>query len=411
MFEQLKNKTIYRNKYKTHPEAVVISCYFNPHNSPYRTNAFQLFYNSIKHLNHQIVECVIGDAKPELKETRGVSIIHTENLLWHKEAILNKIVRDLSPDYKYIFWIDADVLFTNLNWMIESVEKLKFKNILQPFEYCVHLEQNEERPGFDLSKVNRSALPNQLNNKVWRSFSANFCTSENWKSEMYNDHGHVGFAWGARREILQSVPLYDRALIGGADHIIAHAAAGQINHTCIKKAFTENLDEIEIWSKKFFEVVKGKISYVPGDLFHIWHGDIDKRQYLKRIQDFTSKTKKITKKDKNGLYVTNQTDDQYMKNYFASREVGYNNDYLNAIIAGQIANSQMHDSNANEKVSGIAGGSSEEAGKISDNYGLGQSHSGGASSTWSSESDLDAHSHDSSSASSFGDHASNDNFS
>jgi hypothetical protein len=42
----------------------------------------------------------------------------------------------------------------------------------------------------------------------------------------------------------RNMPLYDRALIGGADHIIAHAAAGQIPHSCITKSFTDNLDEV-----------------------------------------------------------------------------------------------------------------------------------------------------------------------
>ena len=106
-----------------------------------------------------------------------------------------------------------------------------------------------------------------------------------WQDQNYNNHGHVGFAWGARREVLEAVPLFDRALIGGADHIIAHAAAGQIPHPCIAKSFTDNLEEVMAWSHQFYRVTQGKIGYVKGDLYHLWHGDINKRQYLKTRAD------------------------------------------------------------------------------------------------------------------------------
>lgn len=40
MLDLFKNTFLYTNKYKTHSEAIVISCFFNPQNSPYRIKAF-----------------------------------------------------------------------------------------------------------------------------------------------------------------------------------------------------------------------------------------------------------------------------------------------------------------------------------------------------------------------------------
>lgn len=90
---------------------------------------------------------------------------------------------------------------------------------------------------------------------------------------------------------------------GGADHIIAHAAAGHIPHGCITKSFTETIDEVNEWSNKFYALAQGKIGYVPGDLYHLWHGDIKDRQYLKRIKEFTDASKTITMRDENGLHI------------------------------------------------------------------------------------------------------------
>ena len=342
MFEKLKNATIYRNKYKTHSEAVIVSCFFNPQNSPYRLKAFNIFYDSIKHLNHRIIECVIGDSKPQLPENKNIQRVYTESLLWHKETLLNKVISELPEKFKYVFWIDADVIFTNLNWLVDGAKELETSNIVQPFDLCVHLDRDETKPALDLNKIRYHSRPNEVNNMIWRSFCSNYVKSVMWKSDDYNTHGHVGFAWGAKREVLEKVPLYDRALIGGADHIIAHAAAGQINHKCITKSFTDNIDEVNEWSEKFYDVVRGKIGYVEGDLYHIWHGDIKKRQYLKRIQDFTPTTKTITEKDKNGLYVAKKEDEKYVKSYFDQREVKSTDDgFLNSMMIGYMTDSTL----------------------------------------------------------------------
>lgn len=346
MLDRIKNWTLFANKYHTHQEAVIISCYFNPQKSEYRKKAFDQFYSRIKHLNHRIVECVIGEGEPELPKSEYISTVRTESLLWHKESLLNNLISELPEKFKYVFWIDADLIFTNNDWLVEGVKRLSLvggAKIIQPFEYCIHLDSDELEPSFDTGFLNRdNALVNSINSKTWRSFCATFKQSDFLReSTNYNSHGHVGFAWGARRDVLEAVPLYDRALIGGADHIIAHAAAGQIPHECISKSFTENMQEVTEWSKKFYEVVGGAIDYSEGTVYHIWHGDIGKRQYLKRIQDFTPAAKNIKEKDSNGLYVADKKDQEYMKKYFQHREVPRNTDdgFLDSMLMGYATNS------------------------------------------------------------------------
>ncbi len=344
MFDFIANHTVYRKKYRTASDAVIVSCFFNPENSPYRVKAFLQFYESIKHLNHSIIECVIGDAKPQLN-IPNVQVIKSDSLLWHKETLLNKVISELPEKYKYVMWIDADVIFTNKNWMVDAVKELKKNNVVQLFEYCVHLEKDEKEPAFNLDKIiamNKNN-PNTIHNKVWRSFCANYATSIAWKSEDYNTHGHVGFAWGAKRSVLRMSPLYDRALIGGADHIMAHAAVGQINHSCITKSFTADIDSINVWSREFYAATKGKVGYVKGRLYHIWHGDIKKRDYLNRVREFTPMSKDINEKDKNGLFVSkNKEHADYMKAYFSKREVDSSGKHKEAKPNGSCASGKCN---------------------------------------------------------------------
>ena len=118
--------------------------------------------------------------------------------------------------------------------------------------------------------------------------------------------------------------MYKRALIGGADHIIAHAAVGQIPHPCISKSFTDDIDDVIKWSKYFYTFTQAKVGYVPGDLYHIWHGDIKKRQYLKRIKDFTADSREI-KEIEDDLYVSKN--DLYVREYMRDREVFYDESF------------------------------------------------------------------------------------
>lgn len=327
MFDFLTNFFLNRKRYKTNSEAVVVACFYNPQKSPYRLLAFQKWYRSIKHLNHRIIECLIGDDnKSQLPTSPYIHQLYTNSLLWHKETLLNRIVSCLPKKFKYVFWLDTDVLFTNPNWLVEGVQKLQTKNVIQPFEYCIHLERNQLKPDFDVDvwKPLVSYIK-QRHKKLWRSFCANYCTTDFSSDSNYDLHGHVGFAWGARREVLEKCPLYDHALIGGADHIIAHAAADHIPHPCISNAFKDVLEEVTEWSRRFSDTVQKKVGFVGGDLYHIWHGDISKRQYLKRVKEYTSKIRNITEKDVDGLYVS-KSNNPYVKNYYRRKEVSYSDD-------------------------------------------------------------------------------------
>jgi hypothetical protein len=322
--EWFQNTFLNNKRYKAHRDAVIISCFYNPEGNPYRLIAFQKWYNSIKHLPHRIIECLIGpNAKSQLPKSASITQITTDSLLWHKESLLNKIIADLPPYFKYVFWLDADVLFTNQNWLVESVNELKERAaIVQPFEYCVHLQRNKLTPHFNIEIERKAATNANLRHQdLWRSFAANCNLSPRVLavSENYDVHGHVGFAWGARREVLDQCPLYDRALIGGADHIIAHAAMGQIPHSCIRKGFADNIKEVELWSRLFYKAVKGQVSYANGDLYHIWHGDLSARQYLKRVMEFTPMMPGRDDRDENGLHRAKDKN-EYMKRYYRDRE-------------------------------------------------------------------------------------------
>lgn len=313
------------DKYAYHPDAVVIACYYNPHKSPYRKQAFDKFYDKIKHLNHRIIELVIGDSEPDLdiNSSNHITQHHTDSLLWHKETILNNIIETLPKKFKYVFWLDADVEFENLDWLVDSVYLLENGyNIVQPFSHCLHLEK-DEKPRELPKGLLESEIPNNINKLVWRSFAYNHMTNKKLANDLdYNTHGHVGFAWGSHRHILDKTKLFDHALIGGADHIMAHCAEGRYYHPCLTKTYDpDTITLICEWGSKFFQEVKGKIGAPNGTLYHHWHGDVAKRDYYHRIKKFERDNASIKLRDSQGYFIPTKEQEGIIRDYYKTREV------------------------------------------------------------------------------------------
>ena len=332
-----------KGRYRTHSQAVIVSCFYNPTNSPYRLAAFNRWYETIKHMPHMIAECLIGgQAESQLPDTESIIKIRTPSLLWHKEALLNRLIKGLPDKFRYVFWVDADVIFLNPRWLIDSVRLLQTGTaILQPFKYCTHMEKDQETvdklvlmsrheeldsAGFYEHDLPSTPVPGTM--RTWRSFGSNYGNGRSWRNN-YDQHGHVGFAWAARREVLDRIPLFDKGLIGGADHVIAHAAASHIPHTCIRRAFADDIEAVVKWSYEFrdacvaFSSSSGRrVGFVKGDLLHIWHGELKDRQYAQRVKEFTGMTKNVHTRDANGLFVTDDLATQaYTHSYFQKRDV------------------------------------------------------------------------------------------
>jgi len=104
-------------------------------------------------------------------------------------------------------------------------------------------------------------------------------------------HGHTGFVWAIRKDIINKVGFYDACLSGGADHLMAHAFCGDWHSLCLRRMFLDNkafFNHYEAWAKTIFEKIKGNVTFTKGVIFHLWHGDQKDRRYLENIQHLSS---------------------------------------------------------------------------------------------------------------------------
>jgi hypothetical protein len=173
-----------------------------------------------------------------------------------------------------VAWVDCDLIWENKEWVADAIAALEHCPVVQLFDVVVRLPEGhvsdvgdgEHIDGFGVTFSRRPWVVNDVN------------------AGRTARHGHTGFAWAARREVLED-GLYDACLSGNGDHLMAHAFVGDWETECFREHFESSPGyrrHFELWSRKVYGRVRCRVGYVPGKVLHLWHGNPDGRQYFSR---------------------------------------------------------------------------------------------------------------------------------
>lgn len=303
--------------YEPAPDLQVITCFFNP--ARYRTKRenYERFMQPLRagQASTLTVECAFGGAGFELPEGPDVLHVRGESVMFQKERLLNLAVPHLRPECTKVAWIDADVLFERADWMRAASQALEEHVVVQPFARCYRLPRGAS--GFN--GCGRS----------WESFAAVYARSPSvFTTGRYEAHGHVGFAWAARRSLLEKLGLRDADPSGHGDHLMAHAMLGDWNTVCFRRLVGvagPYAESTRRWARAFHAEVQGRLGFVPGALMHLWHGRIADRRYYAlalQLRAFGFDPDRHLRLDESGLWSWTEEaaamNEQYVR-YFAGR--------------------------------------------------------------------------------------------
>jgi len=260
------------------PKLAVLTTFFNPN------NYLNLRYNYLK-FSEKIKEK--ADLFPIELSFNGEFFIEDENviqikgsrenILWQKERLLNIALENLPKEYTNVAWIDCDIIFENENWVEEVNEKLKDYKVLQLFENAKRLDENG-----NVGKVSKSIIKR---------------ISELNRVDIDLSKGTPGFAWAIRREILDNIKFLDTMILGGGDSMMFVSYFNGVlyyqNITklkslyesyLIKKYNKDILDMFEEWNKKTIRLIDSSVSFIEGDIIHLYHGKMINRNYNSRYE-------------------------------------------------------------------------------------------------------------------------------
>jgi hypothetical protein len=258
---------------------VVVTTYFNPCRYQTRRINYDRFMAGMRAAGVACitVECAFGEQEFELPPAADILQVRCDTLVWQKERLLNLAADWLPPQCRYVAWLDCDILFKRKRWARDLVRVLQKHQVAQVFETCVRLEENGgtgTKPDVVESFASVMARqPGALN------------------SGRYDTHGHTGYGWAMRRELFDEVGLYEAAVSGSADHFMAHAIYG-VYGFCVHNALKHDpvqISHFRNWADRFHARVRGSLGVVPGEIEHLWHGELTDRRYFLRMHDITER--------------------------------------------------------------------------------------------------------------------------
>ncbi|MET1410921.1 hypothetical protein ABVF61_01570 [Roseibium sp. HPY-6] len=258
-----------------HDDLCVIACYYDPLGNDWQLKNFLIFQEELRRSQIPlfVAELIFGDGSSRLDgKVENLYAVHTASLLWQKERLLNRIASLLPEKYTKVAWCDVDLLFgeSARTWAEATSRALEDTPVVQCFSHCRRLAKPGSEPAIE---------------DIVSGFAARLGITGGPSPAVYAEHGHTGYAWAARRDLLRECGLYDACLSGSGDHLMAHAFAGELDSGCFNKVFRDNKDYRDhflFWAERAALATAGRIGWVDCEISHLWHGDPEKRQYRRR---------------------------------------------------------------------------------------------------------------------------------
>lgn len=253
--------------------------------------------------------------------------LRTWSEIWHKENLINVGFSRLPSDWEYVAWIDPDVDFARPDWVNETLNQLQHYDIVQMFSQTHDLGPDftviKNHTGF-MFRYRNGGMPildtHQLQLTTYTEGTRKLGT----KPMPY--YAHPGYAWAARRSAINHLGgLIDYAVLGSADWHMAYALIGRVAQTLNPAWSTSFREAVLEWEARAERHIKRNIGYVPGSIFHHWHGRKKNRRYNERYRILVENKfdpNLDLKKDSQGLW---QLTDRSMnlrdqiRDYFFSR--------------------------------------------------------------------------------------------
>jgi hypothetical protein len=96
--------------------------------------------------------------------------------------------------------------------------------------------------------------------------------------------GATGFAWAARRDVLEEVGFLDGMVLGGADTYMACGFAGVRPPSVFAQLPADLGRAVDLWCERARAATDGHVGNLCGTVEHMSHGRLQDRRYLHRYQ-------------------------------------------------------------------------------------------------------------------------------
>ena len=251
-----------------------VTSYYNP--VPYRRRLanYRTFREQLA-LPLLTVELAYGPA-PELGRGDADILvqIHGRDVMWQKERLLNLAVAALPPECDRVAWLDCDIVFEDRSWVQRLEAKLETCALVQPFSR-VHYLTRDWTPGMaaeTATEFSRLSLIAAIEGGLPPLDGLAKRLGDRSKTSA------TGFAWAGHRDLVGRHGLYDAAITGAGDRLLASASYGCIDAAADLLMMDDRARaHFTAWAGPWKEALAGRVGALAGDVLNLWHGALEHR--------------------------------------------------------------------------------------------------------------------------------------
>jgi hypothetical protein len=299
-----------------------ITCYFNPVGYRRRLENYHVFR---RHLGIPLVTVELSfDGTFQLcNEDADILVqIHGGDVMWQKERLLNIALERVPNTCGNVAWLDCDIVFDSEDWAERANRALDASVVVHLFHERHNLPRHATAD--DLHCWN--ARPTSYS-VVLKLAAGEAGPEDLFLANAPLERGSTaGLAWAARRQVLEKHRLYDACILGTGDRAMLCAALGKLDYGARTTLMNDRWRRHYLaWARPYSESVMARVGSVGGRLFHLWHGEIEDRQYgerHRRLQAFDFDPLDDIALDRGGCWRWNSDKKAmhaFVRRYFESR--------------------------------------------------------------------------------------------
>ena len=251
-----------------------ITCYFNPVGYRRRLQTYRLFRERLAVPLATVELSFDGRFHLGPGDADALLQIHGRDVMWQKERLLNRALSLLPAGCDTVAWLDCDVVFADPGWPARASRALNEVSLLHLFQERYDLGRDETLDHVDPDAVGVPSMVYKM--LVELVPPGDLLVPHPTRKRTVSQ----GLAWASRRDVLEAHGLYDACIVGSADRAMLCAAVGRFDYGVEALAMNASQEaHYRAWARPYFETVRGRIGYIPGRALHLWHGEMQDRQY------------------------------------------------------------------------------------------------------------------------------------
>ena len=266
---------------------LTVTSYFNPMRSRRRLANYRTFRSR---LNVPLLTVELAfDGQFELTSSDADHLIQLSggDIMWQKERLLNIALEAVPDKDEDLAWIDCDLVFKLADWPEAARQALKSDNVIQLFSEVRYLDKSStDKLEFNsVPDLLRSSAGSQLSTGEFKDVCLVRAESIGARKAAWPANG---FALAAKKSIIREIKLYDHGVLDGNDILFLCAIYGEFEIAMerLKHNHIQRRHYLQ-WAQHAHETFGRRIGYIPGKIYHLWHGDLSNRNYMGRHELLT----------------------------------------------------------------------------------------------------------------------------